>query len=272
MKGPTRHHPGEQDHIEVKLKGKELITNPLLNKGVAFSEKEREEFQLLGLLPPHLGTIEEQRARSYEALHMQESDLEKYVYLRELQESNETLFYNLLTNYVTEMLPIVYTPIVGLGCQKFSEIYRHPRGIFIAYPYKDKIDQILSDPCFDKVEAIVVSDGERILGLGDQGAGGMGIPIGKLSLYTACAGIAPEATLPILLDTGTNNEERIKDPLYIGWRHPRIRGKDYDDFIDKFVNAIKKTFSPCIVAMGRLCPTKRLPHFRTIQRRTLYLQ
>lgn len=231
-----------QKYLEVALTGYALISNPLLNKGMAFNEQERQDFDLQGLLPPHLATQQEQRDRSYEAFRGKSSDLEKYIYLRDLQNSNEVLFYSLLTEHTTEMLPIVYTPVVGESCQRFSQIYRRPRGIFISYPDKDRIDAILANPCFNQVNVIVVSDGERILGLGDQGAGGMGIPIGKLALYSACAGVHPASTLPILLDTGTNNQERINDPLYIGWKHERIRGKEYDDFIDAFVMAVKKRF------------------------------
>jgi malate dehydrogenase (oxaloacetate-decarboxylating) len=231
-----------QTALEVNLSDYALISNPLLNKGMAFTAQERQDFNLFGLLPPYEATLEQQCARSYEAFSKRPTDLDKYIYLRSLQDSNETLFYALIHHHITEMLPIVYTPTVGAGCQEFSHLYRRPRGVFISYPDKDRIDQILSNPRFDSVEAIVVSDGERILGLGDQGAGGMGIPIGKLSLYTACAGIRPEATLPILLDTGTNNSQLIDDPLYIGWRHERVRGKEYDDFIEAFVTAIKKRF------------------------------
>ncbi|MGQ3890928.1 NAD-dependent malic enzyme [Legionella sp. CNM-4043-24] len=219
-----------------------LLLRPLLNKGTAFSNRERVEFKLLGLLPPEESTIEQQRARSYEAFKSKKTDLEKYLYLRDLQDSNETLYYNLLREHITEIMPIVYTPVVGEACQTFSHIYRRPRGIFIAYPYKDRIDEILANPRFDSVKVIVVSDGERILGLGDQGAGGMGIPIGKLALYAACSGLHPSTLLPVLLDTGTNNQELINDPMYIGWRHERVRGKDYDDFVDAFVQALKKRF------------------------------
>ena len=229
-------------YLEVSDSDFKLVTNPLLNKGMSFSPEERITFHLLGLIPPHIATIEEQAERSYEAFGNKTSDIEKYIYLRDLQDSNETLFYYLLIHHVKEMLPIVYTPVVGEGCQHFSEIYRRPRGLFISYPNKDKIEQILASPHFDRVEAIVVSDGERILGLGDQGAGGMGIPIGKLSLYSACAGIHPAATLPITLDVGTDNLERRNSPLYIGWKHERIRGQDYDAFIETFVEAIKKRF------------------------------
>lgn len=232
----------EQSDLELSQSDYALVSNPLLNKGMAFTEAEREAFHLYGLLPPHVATLDEQRDRSYEVFKSKTSDLEKYIYLRDLQDSNEVLFYNLLNHHLTEMLPIVYTPTVGLGCQQMSHIYRRPRGIYISYPYQNKIDAILANTRFDSVRVIVVSDGERILGLGDQGAGGMGIPIGKLALYSACAGIHPAATLPILLDTGTNNQDRLEDPLYIGWKHERIRGQAYDDFIDAFVQAVKKRF------------------------------
>jgi malate dehydrogenase (oxaloacetate-decarboxylating) len=229
-------------NLNTALTGYALLSNPLLNKGMAFTHGEREEFNLLGLIPPHEVDLSVQRARSYEAYQNKPFDIEKYIYLRDLQDSNETLFYNLLCEHIAELMPIVYTPVVGLGCQRYSHIYRRPRGIYLSYPDQDRIDHIFQHPRFDHVKAIVVSDGERILGLGDQGAGGMGIPIGKLALYSACAGIHPSATLPILLDTGTNNTELLADPLYIGWHHERIRGNDYDTFIEKFVTAVKKRF------------------------------
>lgn len=228
--------------LNVALTDYALLHHSLLNKGMAFTHQEREEFNLLGLLPPHETDLATQRARSYEAFKNKATDLEKYIYLRDLQNSNETLFYNLLCEHITELMPIVYTPVVGLGCQHYSHIYRRPRGVYIAYPDKNNIDKILANRHFDRIRVIVVSDGERILGLGDQGAGGMGIPIGKLALYTACAGIYPDATLPILLDTGTNNKELLKDPLYIGWHHERIRDQDYADFVDAFVRGVKKRF------------------------------
>lgn len=242
MKDSKKTEEPRQDPIDVTVSDYALITNPLLNKGMAFSEDERQQFSLYGLIPPVYASLKEQQERSYEAFSGKISNIEKYIYLRDLQDSNETLFYSVLRTHVVEMLPIVYTPVVGEACQHFSQTYRRPRGIFIAYPYKDKIDHILANPHFDQIEVIVVSDGERILGLGDQGAGGMGIPVGKLSLYSACAGIHPAATLPILLDTGTNNQALLNDPLYIGWKHERIRDKDYDDFIEAFVKAVKKRF------------------------------
>lgn len=234
--------PDGKPVIQVALTGYALVTNPLLNKGTGFSAKEREEFDLVGIIPPNQATLAIQRERSYAALYSKSSNLEKYIYLRDLQDSNETLFYSLLSKHITDLMPIVYTPTVGEGCERFSHIYRRPRGIYLSYPDRNHMDKILAHPRFNDVTAIVVSDGERILGLGDQGAGGMGIPIGKLALYTACAGIHPTHTLPILLDVGTNNPKLLQDPLYIGWQHERIRGKEYDDFIDMFVTAVKKRF------------------------------
>ena len=224
--------------IETELEGTALLTNPMLNKGTAFTEEERTAFALHGLLPPHLGTLKVQSARRLQAMRKLASDLDRYVFLRGLQDANETLFYAVLTQNLEEMLPLVYTPTVGEGCQTFSHYWHYPRGLFLSWPQRDRIKEILAHPRFDKVEAIVVSDGERILGLGDQGADGMGIPIGKLSLYTACAGLHPSTTLPILLDVGTDNKERLADPIYIGWRHGRVRGEDYDDFVETFVNAV----------------------------------
>lgn len=226
--------------LEVSLSGFDLINSPRLNKGIAFSDHERDMFDLHGLLPTHVGSLDEQIERRMEALRAQPNSFRKYSFLRELQDSNETLFYALLVRNIEEMLPLVYTPTVGEGCQRFSEIWRKPRGLFLSYPNKDRIDQILNHARYDDVKCIVVSDGERILGLGDQGAGAMGIPIGKMALYTALGGIHPENCLPILLDVGTDNEDRLKNPLYIGWNHHRIRGQDYDDFVDVFVNGVKK--------------------------------
>jgi malate dehydrogenase (oxaloacetate-decarboxylating) len=225
--------------IATALSGYELLNDPLLNKGTAFTEAERDEFDLHGLLPPYVTNLDLQVERRLDAFRALGTDLQKYVFLRGTQDTNETLFYALLTRHIEELMPIVYTPTVGLGCQQFSRIFRKPRGLFLSFPLKDRIHRILSNPRFDGVEVIVVSDGERILGLGDQGAGGMGIPIGKLSLYTACAGLHPSTTLPILLDVGTDNRELLADPLYIGWRHERIRGEAYDDFVATFVDAVR---------------------------------
>jgi malate dehydrogenase (oxaloacetate-decarboxylating) len=224
----------------VALSGIDLINSPRFNKGTAFDERERDDFGLHGLLPPHLGSLELQAQRRERALDAQETDFHKYGFLRDLQDTNETLFYALLARDVEKMLPLVYTPTVGEGCQRFSEIWRKPRGLFLSYPNKDRIAKILGHARYDDIKCIVVSDGERILGLGDQGAGGMGIPIGKLALYTALGGIHPEHCLPILLDVGTDNDALLKHPLYIGWRHTRMRGPDYDAFVDAFVKAVEQ--------------------------------
>ena len=226
--------------VETALSGYELLNDPLLNKGTAFIEAERDAFDLHGLLPPHVAELDYQAQRRLAAFHGLASDLQRYVFLRGLQDTNETLFYALLTRNIEEMMPIVYTPTVGVGCQLFSHLFRKPRGLFLSIPHQDLIPRILSHPRYDHIEAIVVSDGERILGLGDQGAGGMGIPIGKLSLYTACAGLHPGTTLPVLLDVGTDNADHLRDPLYIGWQHERVRGPAYDDLVSIFVDAVRK--------------------------------
>jgi malate dehydrogenase (oxaloacetate-decarboxylating) len=230
----------DRRYVETTLSGYELLNDPLLNKGTAFTDDERDAFDLHGLLPPHVAELDYQVKRRLDAFRGLGSDIQRYVFLRGLQDSNETLFYALLTRNIEEVMPIVYTPTVGLGCELFSHIFRKPRGLFLSIPHKDLIRRILDHPRFDGVEAIVVSDGERILGLGDQGAGGMGIPIGKLSLYTACAGLHPSTTLPILLDVGTDNERHLADPIYIGWQHERVRGAEYDDFIETFVTAVRE--------------------------------
>ncbi len=226
--------------IRTRLRGIDLLRDPRLNKGTAFTEAERDRFGLHGLLPPHVGTIHDQVARRRGRLANIESDFRRYRFLRDLQDSNETLFYALLQDDLEGLLPVVYTPAVGEGCQRFSEIWHLPRGLFLSYPNRERIAQILADPRYDAIRCIVVSDGERILGLGDQGIGGMGIPIGKLALYTALGGIAPEQCLPVLLDVGTDNRERLDDPLYMGWRHERVRGEQYDAFIETFVSAVSE--------------------------------
>jgi malate dehydrogenase (oxaloacetate-decarboxylating) len=222
------------------LRGQSLLEVPTLNKGTAFTLPERQALGLDGLLPPVVESIEEQSARAYKAYLRKTDDLERHIYLRQLQDTNEVLFYRLLLDHIEEMLPIVYTPVVAQACQEFSHIYRRPRGLFISYPHRDNIRKLLQDRPHKNVSAIVVTDGERILGIGDQGVGGLGIPIGKLSLYTLIGGIPPEQTLPIILDVGTNNQDRLSDPEYLGWRHERITGDAYDDFIDRFVQAVKQ--------------------------------
>jgi malate dehydrogenase (oxaloacetate-decarboxylating) len=227
-------------HSPGGLRGVELLDTPIWNKGTAFNEAERTAFGLQGLLPPHIEPLEQQSIRAYEAFRAKTTDLERHIYVRQLQDTNETLFYRLLLDHVEEMLPIVYTPTVGLACQEFSHIYRRPRGLIISYPLRDSIPEILRNRPNREVDVIVVTDGERILGLGDQGVGGLGIPIGKLSLYSLIGGIYPSRTLPIVLDVGTNNQERLNDPEYLGWRHERVTGDEYLDFVDRFVKAVKQ--------------------------------
>ena len=221
-------HLGADNVIRTHLTGFGLLTNPRPNKGTAFTEEERDAFALHGLLPPHIGTLEDQRERRKIALHNRDTSFGKYRLMRDLQDNDETLFYSFIAHNVEELLPIVYTPAVGEGCQRFSEIWRKPRGLFLSYPNKARIEKILSHPRYDNIRCIVVSDGERILGLGDQGAGGMGIPIGKMALYTALGGIPPEHCLPILLDVGTDNESLLS--VRLGGRaslaaHPAAVGR-----------------------------------------------
>src|SRR6267142_1840118 len=226
-------------HAELP-RGMDLLNCQGLNKGTAFTDAERAALGLQGLLPPHVETLDEQSVRAYEAYQRKGDDLERHVYLRALQDTNEVLFYRLLLDHIEEMTPIVYTPVVGLACQQFSHIYRRPRGLFVSYPLRDSIPALLRARPNRDVDVLVVTDGERILGIGDQGAGGLGIPIGKLSLYTLIGGIRPERTLPIVLDVGTNNAERLKDAEYLGWRHERVTGQAYLDFVDQFVRAVKQ--------------------------------
>lgn len=226
--------------LPASLRGHVLLETPALNKGTAFTLAERQALGLDGLLPPAVETIEEQSFRAYNAYLRKSDDLERHIYLRQLQDTNEVLFYRLLLDHIQEMLPIVYTPVVAEACQEFSHIYRRPRGLIISYPLRNQIESLLRNRPNKDVSVIVVTDGERILGIGDQGVGGLGIPIGKLALYTLIGGVPPTQTLPIILDVGTNNEERLGDPEYLGWRHERITGDAYYDFIDRFVQALKK--------------------------------
>jgi malate dehydrogenase (oxaloacetate-decarboxylating) len=227
-------------NLPAGLRGMDLLDTPVWNKGTAFDEDEQAALGLRGLLPPRVESLEEQSGRAYEAFTTHNTDLGRHIYLRQLQDSNETLFYRLMLEHIEEMMPIVYTPTVGLACQQFSHIYRRPRGFFVSYPLRESIVEILRNRPNPEVDVIVVTDGERILGLGDQGVGGLGIPIGKLSLYSLIGGIHPSRTLPIVLDVGTNNQERLHDPEYLGWRHERIRGQEYFDFVDRFVQAVKQ--------------------------------
>ncbi|GGW72053.1 NAD-dependent malic enzyme [Streptomyces caelestis] len=217
------------------------LADPLVNKGTAFSRQERAELGLDGLLPPAVETLDEQVARAYDAFHGYDKPLNRHIYLRQLQDTNEVLFYRLVTEYLEELLPIVYTPTVGEACQRFSEIYRRPRGLFLTWEDRHRFRDILRNrPHRDEdVDVIVVTDGQRILGLGDQGVGGMGIPIGKLSLYTAIGGIHPARTLPILLDVGTDNEDLLGNPRYLGRRARRLTGTEYDEMIEAFVSAVE---------------------------------
>ena len=244
-------------------RGKDLLNTPLLNKGTAFTEEERTKFGLHGLLPPQVETLDEQVVRAYEAFQKKDNDLERHIYLRALQDTNEVLFYRLLLDHIEEMTPLVYTPTVALAIEQFSHIYRRPRGLFIPYPLRDSIPQLLRNRANKDVDVIVVTDGERILGIGDQGAGGLGISIGKLSLYTGIGGIRPERTLPIVLDVGTNNPERLKDPEYLGWRHERITGQAYFDFIDHFVQAVRQEFPDTLLQWEDFAT----PHARPILQR-----
>lgn len=233
--------------LYIPYSGPSLLETPLLNKGSAFSLSEREQFNLTGLLPPRFESIDEQVARAYQQYSSFNGDLNKHIYLRAIHDNNETLFFKLVQSYLTEMMPIIYTPTVGDACEKFSDIYRSSRGLFICYEQRNNIDDILRNATKNKVKVIVVTDGERILGLGDQGIGGMGIPIGKLSLYTSCGGISPAYTLPIMLDVGTNNEKLLNDPMYMGARHKRIEQKQYDEFIDLFVQAVKRRWPQALL-------------------------
>jgi malate dehydrogenase (oxaloacetate-decarboxylating) len=236
----TRDGAAGEDVVRVALSGPALLDTPVFNKGSAFPEEERVEFGLHGLLPAHVGTIEEQLDRRYRDFQQRRTDLQQHVYLRDLQDRNEVLFYRLMRDHIAEMMPLIYTPVVGEACQLFSRIYRKPRGLFLSYENRGELDAILANRPFREVDVIVATDGERILGLGDLGVGGMGIPVGKLSLYTLCGGIHPARTLPIFLDVGTDNPEALADPLYLGWRHERLRGQNYDDFIESFVQAVTR--------------------------------
>jgi malate dehydrogenase (oxaloacetate-decarboxylating) len=245
--------------LYIHYAGPALLETPLLNKGSAFSREERAAFNLTGLLPPRYETIEEQAARAYMQYSSFEEPINKHIYLRVVQDNNETLFHRLLQNHLEEMLPIIYTPTVGDACERFSDIYRSARGLFISYSDRDQLDDVLRSATKKKVKVIVVTDGERVLGLGDQGIGGMGISIGKLSLYTACGGISPAYTLPVCLDVGTNNEKLLNDPFYMGNRHRRISGDEYYEFVDKFIKAVKRRWPEAMVQFEDFAQPNAMP-------------
>lgn len=245
--------------VYISYAGPSLLETPLLNKGSAFTYEERLNFNLIGLLPRTVETIEEQVGRAYARYQMCTSDLDRHIFLRGVQDDNETVFYRLLEQHLEEMLPIIYTPTVGEACENFSRIYRNYRGIFVSYPDRDRIDDILRSVTKDKVKVIVVTDGERILGLGDQGIGGMGIPIGKLSLYTACGGISPAYTLPILLDVGTDSQVALDDPMYMGWRHERINDAQYHEFVGLFIEALKRRWPNVLLQFEDFALDRAMP-------------
>ena len=228
-------------------RGVELLHHPRLNKLTAFTEAEREALGLVGLVPEGVDTEERQLQRVHLQLGQKNTDLERYVFLSSLQDNDETLFYMALMSDPALFMPLVYTPTVGEACEKFGHILRRPKGVYLSYRRKGRLREILDNWPEKDVRFIVVTDGERILGLGDLGANGMGIPVGKLALYTACAGVPPRITLPITLDVGTNNESLLRDPLYLGLRQPRIVGQEYDDFIDEFVNAVQDAYPRCCI-------------------------
>ncbi|WP_348767259.1 NAD-dependent malic enzyme [uncultured Salinisphaera sp.] len=249
----------EKRSLYIPYAGPTLLEMPLLNKGNAFDADERVAFNLIGLLPQNVETIEEQVERAYRQYQTCTNDLDKHIYLRGIQDDNETMFFRLLEEHLEEMMPIIYTPTVGRACEKFSEIYRNHRGIFVSYPDRHRIDDIIRSATKDNVKVIVVTDGERILGLGDQGIGGMGIPIGKLSLYTACGGISPAYTLPVVLDVGTNNQDLLDDPMYMGWRHERISDAEYAEFVDLFVQAIKRRWPGVLLQFEDFAQANAMP-------------
>lgn len=245
--------------LYIPYSGPTLLETPLLNKGSAFSKDERESFNLTGLLPPSYETIDEQVERCYMQFSTFTTNMNKHIYLRAIQDKNETLYYKLVKEHLEEMMPIIYTPTVGDACEQFSDIYRSNRGLFIAYEDRNQMDDILRNATKNKVKVIVVTDGERILGLGDQGIGGMGIPIGKLALYTTCGGISPAYCLPVMLDVGTNNEKLLKDPMYMGSRHKRIGQSEYNDFLEIFIQAVKRRWPHVMLQFEDFAQANAMP-------------
>lgn len=244
MAKPTKEHPIGS---KITMRGVQILNDPRLNKGTAFTPEERDKLGLRGLLPPQFIPIEEQLERVQDNYSHKKTDLDKFIYLIGLLDRNETLFYRLLEENLEELMPIVYTPTVGLACQKYSRIFRRPRGLCITLKDQGRIDQLLGNWPYQDIRITVFTDGERILGLGDLGLNGIGIPVGKLNLYVAAAGIDPSMTLPVVLDVGTDNEELRKDPLYLGLDHPRERGKKYDELVDEFIHAVRNRWPKCIL-------------------------
>ena len=245
--------------IYISHAGSSLLETPLLNKGSAFSEGERLAFNLIGLLPPRYENIEDQIKRAYMQFKSFDEPINQHIYLRAVQDNNETLFYGLLKEHLVEMLPIIYTPTVGEACEHFSDIYRSARGIIASYEERQFLDEMLRSVTKNKVRVIVVTDGERVLGLGDQGIGGMGIAIGKLAIYTACGGISPAYTLPVALDVGTNNETLLNDPHYMGTRHPRIKQSEYDAFVDQFIDAAQRRWPGVMIQFEDFAQPNAMP-------------
>ncbi len=236
-----------RERAEVRLRGPQLLNHPMYNRSTAFTRDERRELGLEGLLPDVVSTMEQQARRAYGNIVRKTDPLERYIGLAALQDRNEHLFYKVLGDHLEEFLPIVYTPTVGQACQQYSRIFRRARGLWITPEHKGRMTEVLANAPYEDVRLIVVTDNERILGLGDQGAGGMGIPVGKLALYVAAAGIHPAQTLPVSLDVGTDNKDLLGDDLYIGWRQPRLRGEAYDAVVDEFVRAVKQRFPKALL-------------------------
>ncbi|GEA08145.1 NAD-dependent malic enzyme [Alteromonas sp. KUL42] len=249
----------QQKPLYLAHAGPKLLGMPLLNKSSAFTEHERIAFNLDGLLPPRFETIEQQVERTFQQYQELSSDMERHIFLRDIQDNNETLFHRLVAQHIDLMMPIIYTPTVGEACERFSDIYRSARGLFIAHHQKDRIDAILQNATKRNVKVIVITDGERVLGLGDQGVGGMGIPIGKLSLYTVCGGISPAYTLPVMLDVGTNNQTLLDDPMYMGCRHPRIDQSQYNAFLDAFMQAARRRWPDALIQFEDFAQHNAMP-------------
>lgn len=250
----SKHRP-----LFTSYSGPSLLETPLLNKGTAFTKEERIAFNLMGLLPSRYETIEEQLERAYHQFSSFDTPINKHIYLRAIQDNNETLFYRLVKEHLKEMMPVIYTPTVGDACEHFSDIYQSARGIFISYGDKGHLDDVIHSVTKQRVKVIVVTDGERVLGLGDQGIGGMGISIGKLSLYTAIGGISPAYTLPVMLDVGTNNEKLLNDPMYMGLRHKRVSQDDYYEFVEEFISAVTRRWPEVMIQFEDFAQSNATP-------------